>query len=180
MDNNLKQIKTVIYDKCAFLISDFKFETESSAYYACQYKLNGQHIISRSAKITPKKTGQFVTFWKRHKNGSIEPFNETDLFDFYIVNVRTKNRFGQFVFPKSELIKKGIISTVKREGKRAFRVYPNWDVVKNKQAEQAQKWQLNYFYEINTSTDFTVVSKLYKMNNYKLRIIQNKIGDTKN
>ncbi|SFS38273.1 MepB family protein [Lutibacter maritimus] len=162
MYNNLNQIKTAIYDKCAFEISEFKFETESSAYNACQYKLNAQHIISRNAKITPKKVGQFVTFWKRNANGLIEPFEETDLFDFYIVNVRTKNRFGQFVFPKSTLIKKGIISTVKREGKRAFRVYPNWDVVKNKQAEQTQKWQLNYFYEINASTNFEEVLKLHK------------------
>ncbi len=161
MDKNLKQIKTEIYDKCSLNISDFKIETESKAYNACQFQLNGLNILSRNAKITPKKAGQFVTFWKRKGNGPIAPFDENDQIDFYIVNVRTENEFGQFVFPKSILIKKGIISTKKKEGKRAFRVYPNWDTVKNKQAERTQKWQLNYFYQINSSTDLQKVNELY-------------------
>jgi hypothetical protein len=161
MNTNLNQIKTEIYDKCSYKISDFKTETESKGYDACQFQLNGLNILSRNAKITPKKGGQFVTFWKRNGNGSIEPFGENDQIDFYIVNVRTENAFGQFVFPKSVLIIKGILSTEKKEGKRAFRVYPNWDKVKSKQAERTQKWQLNYFYEINTSTDLKKVIELY-------------------
>ncbi|MDY3318282.1 MepB family protein [Riemerella anatipestifer] len=161
MDKNLKQIKTEIYDKCSLEISDFQIETESKEYDACRFQLNGLNILSRNAKITPKKVGQFVSFWKRNGNGQIEPFDENDQIDFYVVNVRTENQFGQFVFPKSVLIKKGIISTEKKEGKRAFRVYPNWDSVKSKQAEQTQKWQLNYFYQINSSTDLQKVNELY-------------------
>lgn len=162
MDENLNQIKTEVYDKIKVEISDFRTEQESKEYGACRFEVNGQHIISRSAKITPKKIGQFVTFWKRNGNGPIEPFSVTDPIDFYAVNVRAKNKLGQFVFPKSVLIKKGIISTDTKEGKRAFRVYPVWDMVKNKQAEQTQKWQLNYFYEINNATDFNKVVELYK------------------
>lgn len=161
MDKNLNQIKTEIYDKCSLEISDFIIETESKEYDACRYQLNGLNILNRNAKITPKKVGQFVTFWKRNENGPIEPFDENDQIDFYTVNVRTENEFGQFVFPKSVLIKKGIISTEKKEGKRAFRVYPNWDIAKNKQAERTQKWQLNYFYQINSSTDLQKVTELY-------------------
>ncbi|MEL4309086.1 MepB family protein [Joostella sp. CR20] len=161
MDKNLNQIKTEIYDKCSLEISDFIVETESKEYDACRFQLNGLNILNRNAKITPKKVGQFVTFWKRNENGPIEPFDENDQFDFYTVNVRTENEFGQFVFPKSILIKKGIISTEKKEGKRAFRVYPNWDIAKNKQAERTQKWQLNYFYQINSSTDLQKVTELY-------------------
>jgi hypothetical protein len=162
MDSNLNKVKTEVYDECSLEISDFRIETESKDYGACRFELSGQIIISRNAKITPKKVGQFVTFWKRNGNGPIEPFNEKDRVDFYAINVQTENEFGQFVFPKSVLIKKGIISTDKKEGKRAFRVYPKWDVAKNKQAERTQKWQLNYFYEINNSTDFTKVGELYK------------------
>lgn len=66
MNNNLKQIKTDVYDKCSFGISDFENEPESKEYDACRFKLNGLNIISRKAKITPKKIGQFVTFWKRN------------------------------------------------------------------------------------------------------------------
>lgn len=161
MDKNLNQIKAEIYDKCSLEISDFKTETESKEYNACRFKLNGLNILSRNAKITPKKAGQFVTFWKRNENGLIEPFDVNDPIDFYTVNVRTENEFGQFVFPKSVLLKKGILSTSMKDGKRAFRVYPKWDIVKSKQAERTQKWQLNYFYQINSLTDLQKVSELY-------------------
>jgi hypothetical protein len=162
MDDNLTHIKTAVYDKCELVISDFKTELESKEYDACRFQLNGLNILSRRAKITPTKAGQFVTFWKRNGNGPIEPISETDLIDFYAVSVRTENEFGQFVFPRSVLIKKGIISTDKKEGKRAFRVYPSWDAAKSKQAERTQKWQLKYFYEINNSTDHKKVATLYK------------------
>ncbi|MGS2739696.1 MepB family protein [Sinomicrobium sp. M5D2P17] len=162
VNSELAGIKKMIYDKCALQISGFKNEPESKDYEACQFQLNERNIICRNAKTTPKKAGQFVTFWKRNGKGPIEPFHETDPIDFYVVNVQTKKQMGQFVFPKSALIKKEIISTDKKEGKRAFRVYPSWDVTHNKQAEQAQKWQLNYFYEINNSTDLKRVIELYK------------------
>jgi len=163
MDTNLHQIKAEVYDKCSLEISGFKRELESKEYAACRFELNGLSIISRNAKVTPKKVGQFVTFWKRNGNGSIEPFNETDQIDFYAVNVRTESKFGQFVFPKSILLKKGILSTSKKEGKRGFRVYPNWDIAQNKQAERTQKWQLNYFYEIDNSIDFKMITELYRI-----------------
>ncbi|QDH80734.1 MepB family protein [Echinicola soli] len=162
MDSNLNQINTEIYKKCGLNISGIHLEKESKEYNACRFELNGQKIISRNAKITPKKVGQFVTFWKRNENGPIEPLEENDQIDFYVVNVRTESEFGQFVFPKSVLIKKGIISTENKEGKRAFRVYPNWDIVKSKQAERTQKWQLDYFYKIDDLTDIEKVTKLYK------------------
>lgn len=161
MDDDLSQIKTKIYDTCAFEFSNFKLERESQQYNASRFELNGKNIISRSAKITPKKAGQFVTFWKRNGNGPIAPFDESDLIDFYIVNVRKGSTLAQFVFPKSILIKKGIISTDTKEGKRAFRVYPNWYVAKNKQAMHTQKWQLDYFYEISSSVDLKKVISLY-------------------
>jgi hypothetical protein len=163
MDGNLIQIRTEVYDKCALEVSDLRTEKESKEYAACRFKLNGRHIFSRNSKITPKKVGQFVTFWKRNENGVIEPFHEKDPLDFYVVNIRTETKFGQFVFPKSVLIKKGIISTNNKEGKRGFRVYPNWDTVNNKQAERTQKWQLYYFYELNIYTDLTKVMKLYQL-----------------
>jgi len=163
MNNILSKIKTDIYDKCSLIVSEFKTEIESTEYDACLFKLNGKDIVSRNAKVTPKKNGQFVTFWKRNGNGPIQPFEESDKIDFYIVTVNTKNELGQFVFPKSILIKKGIISTKQKEGKRAFRVYPKWDIAKSKQAKQTQKWQLNYFYEINNLTDLKKVSELFEI-----------------
>lgn len=162
MDKNLEEINALVYKKCALEISDFKSESESKEYDACRFKLNGWYIISRTARVTPKKAGQFVTFWTRNENGTIEPLQEDHLIDFFIVNVRTKNLLGQFVFPKSVLLSQGIITTSKKEGKRAFRVYPSWDIVKSKQAEQTQKWQLNYFYQTGKQTDLKRVCELYK------------------
>ena len=162
MNHLLQKIRAEVYDKCSLKMSDFEIEAESKEYNACRFGLNGSVVLNRNAKITPKKVGQFVTFWKRKGNGPIEPYNEADQIDFYTVNVKTETEFGQFVFPKSVLIAKGIISTKEKEGKRAFRVYPKWDVAKNKQAIRTQKWQLNYFYELNVSTDLNRVSVLYE------------------
>lgn len=137
-----------VYNPLNLAISNLQIDAESKEYDACRYQLNGFKIISRTAKRTPKKVGQFVTFWKRNAAGPIEPFEENDEFDFFVVNVHCEEKSGQFVFPKSILIQKGIISTDKKEGKRAFRVYPSWDVVESKQGTQSQKWQLEYFEEI--------------------------------
>ena len=161
LNKNLIEIKTKIYDKVNFQISKMNNELEGTEYDACQFELNGMEIICRSSKITPKKTGQFVTFWKRNKEGVTDPFRSIDRIDFFIINVKSENNFGQFVFPKSELINKGIISTEIKGGKRGFRVYPKWDKVESKQAEKTQKWQLDYFYEINENVDFKRVKELY-------------------
>lgn len=151
MNDNLTHIKSAIYNPFNLLISNLQIDAESKEYDACRFSMNEFNIVSRTAKITPKKLGQFVTFWKRSLAGPIEPFEESDEFDFFIVNVHFEGKSGQFVFPKSILIQKGIISTEKKEGKRAFRVYPTWDVVESKQALQAQKWQVDYFFELNSS-----------------------------
>ncbi|AMM50863.1 MepB family protein [Rufibacter sp. DG15C] len=150
-----------VFEACSLHMTDFEVEPESQKYKACRFRVNGAVVIGRDAKVTPKKVGQFVTFWKRNEKGIIVPFFETDPIDYYTVNVRTENRFGQFVFPKAVLIKRGIVSTEQKEGKRAFRVYPPWDVVHSKQAEQSQKWQLQYFSDLDPATDRTRAKKLY-------------------
>ncbi|WP_375240088.1 MepB family protein [Aurantibacter sp.] len=159
----LTEIKQKIYDKLNFEISNYKDELESKEYNACRFQLNKFQIISRTAKITPKKTGQFVTFWKRLNHGEIAPLDNTDHFVFFIINVSSNNRIGQFVFPKSILIEKAIISTNTKEGKRGFRVYPSWDFPLSKQAQKSQKWQLNYFFEINSVNKLDNIEGLYKI-----------------
>lgn len=161
LNSLLTLIEEKIYHQCSLQISAFKTDQEGLAYDACQYQLDQYHVLCRNAKITPKKAGQFVTFWKRQENGIIAPFHYNDCIDFYVVNVRHSTQIGQFVFPKSVLIKKGIISTDQKEGKRGFRVYPPWDTITSKQAQQTQYWQLAYFYEVNDSVDLNFVKNLY-------------------
>jgi hypothetical protein len=148
MNSILIDTKNSLYDKCSFELSNIEIEKESSEYAAHRFEINNLKILFRQAKITPTKVGQFVTLWKRAKDKDpIEPFEITDTINLFVINVKTEKRFGQFVFPKSVLIEKGIVSD-KKEGKRAIRVYPPWDKTENKQAQKTQKWQLDYFLEI--------------------------------
>ncbi len=140
--------KTLLYDVCGFEIANLTIEKESLAYGALSFSLNNLNLKFRVAKTTPTKVGQFVVFWKRIANGTIQPFITTDDIDAYVVSTRKGNLFGQFVFPKAVLIEKGIMSTSTKEGKRAIRVYPPWDVVTSKQAQQTQQWQVKYFIQI--------------------------------
>lgn len=138
--------KEIIFDKAELQLESLQKETESEEYSAFRFLLNGKDICYREAKITPTKTGQFVTLWKRNEAGIIEPFDDSDAIDFVIVNVRKEENWGQFVFPKKILLEKGIFSTPNKEGIRATRVYPPWDETTSKQAQKTQKWQLGHFY----------------------------------
>jgi hypothetical protein len=138
----------LVYEPCNFTCSSIKPEAESKEYKACSFSLNGNKIIYRASKITPTKAGQFVTIWKRDDEGVTRPYNEKDDFDFVIISCRKDNDMGQFVFPKSVLVKQGIISSQHKSGKRGIRVYPLWDTTTSKQALETQKWQINYFVHI--------------------------------
>ena len=107
----------------------------------CPELLN-KHIILRTAKITPKKVGQFVTLWKRISGGPIMPFDETDPFDYCVINVQFGNQSGQFIFSRLLFYSKGILS---KNGKD-YHVYPPWDVTVNAQAKKTQLWQSSHFY----------------------------------
>lgn len=76
------------------------------------------------------------------------PYDLADPVDFFVFSVRTHEHFGQFVFPKTLLFEKGIISREGRGGKRAIRAYPPWIATVNRQAKNAQAWQEAYFFEI--------------------------------
>ncbi|MDP1835020.1 MAG: MepB family protein [Chlamydiales bacterium] len=138
-----------------FSVKNIRPELESREYGAADFELDGRLIKFRVAKITPTKIGQFVTFWKRIGKGPIAPYDLADSFDFLIVSVKDGERFGQFVFPKSVLAERGIISRSGVGGKRAMRVYPSWDKADNPQAKKTQVWQLLYFYEGELNCDQT-------------------------
>lgn len=155
--------QTQIFDVHGFTYTEPIEEKESAEYHACYFTLNNLQVRFRNAKITPTKTGQFVTLWKRLNTGTIAPFDETDLIDLVIISVRKEWRFGHFVFPKSVLCTQGILTVKNKEGKRGFRVYPPWDKAENKQAIRTQTWQLNYFIDLsNTETlDIEKAKALY-------------------
>jgi hypothetical protein len=74
----------LLYNSSGFDSSLPQIESESAEYGACTFVLNGLSICFRIAKITPKKTGQFVTLWKRMGKSSIQPFDLSDSIDFLL------------------------------------------------------------------------------------------------
>ncbi len=151
LQHHLHNAKTLVYDKCGFDFGELIAEGESQEYGACTFTLNGLKIKFRISKITPTKSGQFVTIWKRNKDGVTQPFDLTDEIDFVIISSQNGDNFGQFIFPKYVLLDKGIMAGNNKEGKRGIRVYPPWDTATNKQAEKTQLWQTKYFVRIDNS-----------------------------
>jgi hypothetical protein len=163
--NNLLLVKELVYDRCGFDFADFKNEVEGAAYGACTFRLNGMAITHRVSKITPAKAGQFVAIWKRNRKGLTEPFDISDDMDLVVISARRGSNFGQFVFPKSVLFEKGIMSGNNKEGKRGIRVYPPWDIAGNRQAYKTQQWQGMYFLGIPGTglVDLTRAKELYSI-----------------
>ena len=137
-------------------------ESESQEYLACTFELKGLKIKHRLSKITPTKTGQFVTIWKRNDAGVTAPFDDHDDFDLVIITAKSEDRLGQFIFPKAILVQHKIITKNGIEGKRGIRVYPPWDTTINKQAEKTQQWQAPYFLRAssNGEIDLALAKKL--------------------
>lgn len=152
---------TLVYQPLGFDFKNAVAEKESSEYDAYTFELNDLKVLFRSAKITPKKSGQFVTLWKRFGNGPIMPFDSADAIDVVVIVVKTDNHYGHFIFPKSELLKRSVFTTACKDGKRAIRVYPLWDIAENAQAKRTQKWQLNYFVDFSKGINEEKVRLLY-------------------
>ncbi len=151
----LKLIDELVFNPCGINCSNLQAEPESQEYAACNFQLDGEPIIFRLAKTTPKKTGQFVTIWNRNEKGITQPFSVTDNFEFLIIAVTKEDQFGLFIFPKIVLSSNKILSGNSQNGKRGIRIYPAWDLTTNKQAYKTQVWQTTYFLDIsqNKSVD---------------------------
>lgn len=156
MINELKQIETLLLETTQTPISNLIPEEESKEYLAYNFESEKLKFKFRKAKITPKKVGQFLTLWKRNSKQETEPFTASDNIDFYIILTQDNAHYGYFIFPKDELIKRQILSTELKEGKRGFRVYPTWVKTQNKQATKTQIWQTHYF------LDFTMENQANK------------------
>lgn len=140
------EIQTMLTQFFGMSITQIEAQSEGKEYQAMSLRVGTSFCYFRTAKITPIKVGQFVTFWKRIPHGTTTSFDMSDQFDFLLVFVQKDQLKGLFVFPKKVLLGQGILSCAGKEGKRAFRVYPGWDITYNKQAQTSQAWQLRYFF----------------------------------
>ena len=160
-------INISLFQKCDIELSNVEPESESQEYFAHNFQLNTHKVKFRIAKITPTKTGQFVTIWKRNQDGITVPFDVSDDYDFYIIATRKENNFGVFIFPKIILHQKEILSDESKDGKRGIRVYPPWDKTTNKQAQKTQNWQTKYFLNLSEDCLFDL-HKAHELLNFSL------------
>lgn len=142
---DLKEIKYLLGKIPDFTVSNVTEDEECKEYCGYSVESNNLRVKFRKAKVTPKKTGQFVTLWKRNANKQTEPFDILDDFDFYMILVAQDDKLGYFLFPKDTLGERQILTVANKPGKRGFRVYPIWDTANSAQAKKTKNWQIAYF-----------------------------------
>jgi len=150
-----------LFHKLNLNFSNIQSDVECEEYFGYNFQIENLNIKFRKAKITPKKIGQFVTLWRRNAEGITEPFQTEDDFDFYIILCEKQDNIGFFLFPKSVLAEKQILTNGLKEGKRGFRIYPNWDVPENKQAEKTKLWQREFFIDLNDEADLKKLEAIF-------------------
>ena len=149
MIKELRQIQEALFIGKESEITSIAPDQECKEYSGFNLQIKGKNIKFRKSKITPKKTGQFVTLWKRNDRKQTEPFTINDNYDFYIIFCEQSGKNGFFLFPKLLLAANHILSSAKKIGKRGFRVYPSWAITENQQAKKSQQWQLEYFIDLS-------------------------------
>src|SRR3990167_8399426 len=106
MHPNPQLIFDTVFSSRNLPCNNIVLDGESGEYGAASLKPNGHSVLFRVSKITPTKTGQFVTLWKRMNNGPIQPFDGDDSINFVIIHVADGKNAGKFIFPKKFLLKK--------------------------------------------------------------------------
>lgn len=161
----IKKAQSDLYDACGLKIENFSPEDESSEYYAHIFTIKGKKGLFRIAKKTPTKTGWFVTIWKRGSDNIIAPYDEADFIDFVVIGIVDNKQIGEFIFPKSALLKQNVFSTNSKGGKRAIRVYAPWDKTTSAEAAKTGKWQSQFFVDLSPSClESTLkINSLYSM-----------------
>jgi len=149
MINEIKKLDDLVFKPLNLNLSEIIPDPGSEEYFGFNFKINDVKIKFRKSKLTPKKIGQFVTFWKRDQDKKTVPFDIDDDFDFYMILIEENENTGFFIFPKFILEKQDLISSQLKTGKRGFRIYSDWHCPTNKQAEKTKLWQTQYFIDLS-------------------------------
>lgn len=120
VDPNLQKIDQYVFRTCGLAIANLTRELESQEYAAQNFELINRKFKYRTAKITPTKTGQFVTLWQRTTTGIIAPFEINDPIDFYIIAVRKEPNLGIFISQKLFYSKKGYFLEMVKKANGGF------------------------------------------------------------
>lgn len=141
-------LHTTIFIPNEWLVEASQEEVQNKAYGAGIFSINHVTIRLRVAKVTPKKTGQFVVFWHKDSQNNNQAYAYDGAPDLTMIVVTSpQNKKSAFLFPKEVLWQKGILRTASQKGKMAMRVYPPWDEPISQQALLTKKWQSLYYVE---------------------------------
>ncbi|MEN0642039.1 MepB family protein [Alkalicoccobacillus gibsonii] len=154
-------IRTTLQDN--HFVGNIVREESNKDYEGFSISIDRIPFRSRLAKITPKKKGYFVALWIKDSQGVNQAYTVDQTSDKTIISVidYTLHKKGQFVFPKDELIKRGITKTKDQKGKMGFRVYPDWVTDLNATAKKTQVWQCNYFIDLSGNHSIKELEDLY-------------------
>lgn len=166
MIKEIATLNNLVFNPLDLQISDIIPDLECEDYFGFNFKINQINIKFRKSKLTPKKVGQFVTFWKRDSDGKTIPFDISGDFDYYIIYVEENENSGSFIFPKAILEKENYISGKLSAGKRGFRIYADWHLPNNKKAEKTKYWQTEFFINFSEPENI-VIEKFKNIFNYK-------------
>ncbi|WP_345987901.1 MepB family protein [Chryseobacterium sp. Chry.R1] len=167
MIQELTFIEKSVFTQLNLTISHLHPDLESEEYLGYNFRLNQYHIKFRKAKITPIKRGQFVTLWKRNQQTQqTGPFTISDPFDFYMIYTELQDKAGFSFFPKQILARQHIITSSAKEGKRGFRIYPNWDIPVNKQAAKTKSWQEKFFIDFSETDHMERIREILSVSHH--------------
>ncbi|MDI9896769.1 MepB family protein [Rhodococcus sp. IEGM 1381] len=119
----------------------------NAEYCGLVAQLHGERWRVRTARVTPRKPGLFLAFWRRGADGTTEPFRSTDQ-DGLLVLIDTDGHRAGFRFTAEQLDRLGITASPAHLGKRGFRVYPTWCTGLNPQARRTQQQHAEAFFEV--------------------------------
>ncbi len=161
MIKELSQFESLFLKRHQLQITDIERDSECLDYLGQDFKIGSASVKFRKAKLTPTKNGLFVTLWKRNTAGITTSFHFEDPVDFFLIFTEDKHQQGCYIFPKAILTNNRVLSTDAKEGKRGFRVYPDWCKPESRQAEKTQQWQNEYF--VNFADDIADSKPLYHL-----------------
>lgn len=155
-----------IYQPHGLQVTSIQEEAQNAKYGGGTFTLSSKTVRFRVANVTPKKIGQFVAFWEKDHKNKNQAYYYKDAPDLLIINTfESKEKFGQFVFPREVLLNKKILKSEISKGKMGMRVYPIWDQPISSQAIDTQLWQGEYFIDFSESNEVTnqKIAELYSL-----------------
>lgn len=138
-----------------------KREEQNRDYEGAILQINNYVYRTRLAKLTPKKKGYFVAMWEKDKTGTNQAYSYEESPEKLIVSIIDGKKYGQFIFPKNELLKYGVLKSAKQKGKMAIRVYPSWITDLNATAKKTQAWQVVHFIDLSEDLEVEKLKEMY-------------------